>query len=315
MTLLISGILMPPINVSAESTKRQRLSVEREIAEAMRKVEIPIPETPEPEVSPTERAFHVIEMTAQLGRVSTADIVTALGIPKTTAHRLVSNLEEFGFLEHGMERGRYQVGPRLLELATNILAASTSHGPIHALLMELSRRTAETTSLGVMRGSEVVYIDSAIGNSPLTLNFQKGHRAPAHCTSSGRVFLANMEKKQLDAYMLSGPWEPITPYTIVDPDRLRQEIDQVRKQGFATNDSEFAIGVVGAAVPIAGPNGRIMACLSISAPKARKSLEEVKLLVPMMEAAALRITKILTVLEGDQVDDEPEPKASRRKRT
>jgi DNA-binding IclR family transcriptional regulator len=166
-----------------------------------------------------------------------------------------------------------------------------------------------------MRGSEVVYIDSAIGNSPLTLNFQKGHRAPAHCTSSGRVFLANMEKKQLDAYMLSGPWEPITSYTIVDPDRLRQEIDQVRKQGFATNDSEFAIGVVGAAVPIAGPNGRIIACLSISAPKARKSLEEVTLLVPMMEAAALRITKILTVLEGDQVDDEPEPKVSRRKRT
>jgi len=298
----------------AESTKRQRLSVEREIAEAMRKVELSIPETPEPEVSPTERAFHVIEMTAQLGRVSTADIVTALGIPKTTAHRLVSNLEEFGFLEHGMERGRYQIGPRLLELATNILAASTSHGPIHALLMELSRRTAETASLGVMRGSEVVYIDSAIGNSPLTLNFQKGHRAPAHCTSSGRVFLAHMEKKQLDAYMLSGPWEPITPYTIVDPDRLRQEIEQVRKQGYATNDSEFAIGVVGAAVPIAGPNGRIIACLSISAPKARKSLEEVTLLIPVIQAAALRITKILSVIEHDEVAPEPEQKQPRRKR-
>lgn len=305
---------MPPMTAQAESTKRQRLSVEREIAEAMRKVEIPLPEAPEPEVSPTERAFHVIEMTAQLGRVSTADIVTALGIPKTTAHRLVSNLEEFGFLEHGMERGRYQVGPRLLELATNILAASTSHGPIHALLMEISRRTAETTSLGVMRGSEVVYIDSAIGNSPLTLNFQKGHRAPAHCTSSGRVFLAHMERKQLDAYMLSGPWEPITAYTIVDPDRLRQEIEQVRKQGYATNDSEFAIGVVGAAVPIAGPSGRIIACLSISAPKARKTLEEVTLLVPMMQAAALRITKIMSVLEDDEVEPEPEQKQPRRKR-
>jgi len=305
---------MPPMTVPTESTKRQRLSVEREIAEAMRKVEIPLPETPEPEVSPTERAFHVIEMIAQLGRVSTSDIVTALGIPKTTAHRLVSNLEEFGFLEHGMERGRYQVGPRLLELATNILAASTSHGPIHALLMELSRRTAETASLGVMRGSEVVYIDSAIGNSPLTLNFQKGHRAPAHCTSSGRVFLANMERKQLDAYMLSGPWEPVTPYTIVDPDRLRQEIEQVRKQGYATNDSEFAIGVVGAAVPIAGRNGRIIACLSISAPKARKTLEEVTLLVPMMQAAALRITRILSVVEGDEAVPQPEQKQSRRKR-
>jgi hypothetical protein len=93
-----------------------------------------------------------------------------------------------------------------------------------------------------------------------------------------------VEKKQLDAYMLSGPWEPITPYTIVDPDRLRQEIDLVRKNGYATNDSEFAIGVVGAAVPIAGPSGRIIACLSISAPTARKSLVEVRLLVPMMQA-------------------------------
>jgi IclR family transcriptional regulator, acetate operon repressor len=291
------------------------LLIERDTSATMRKVESPIPETPEPEVSPTERAFHIIEMTAQFGRVSTADIVTALGIPKTTAHRLVSNLEEFGFLEHGIERGRYQVGPRLLELATNILAASTSNGPIHALLMELSRRTAETVSLGVMRGSEVVYIDSAIGNSPLTLNFQKGHRAPAHCTSSGRVFLANMEKKQLDAYMLSGPWEPITPYTIVDPDRLRQEIEQVRKQGYATNDSEFAIGVVGAAVPIANPNGRIIACLSISAPKARKSLEEITLLVPQMQAAALRITKILGAVDGNSDEDETEVKPSRGRRS
>lgn len=281
----------------------------------MRKVDTLIPATPESEVSPTERAFHIIEMAAQLGRVSTADVMTALGIPKTTAHRLVGNLEEFGFLEHGIERGRYQIGPRLLELATNILAASTSNGPIHALLMEVSRRTAETVSLGVMRGSEVVYIDSAIGNSPLTLNFQKGHRAPVHCTSSGRVFLANMEKKQLDAYMLSGPWEPITPYTIVDPDRLRIEIEQVRKQGYASNDSEFAIGVVGAAVPIVGPNGRVMACLSISAPKARKSLEEVTLLVPMMQAAALRITKILTAVEIEEEDSLVEQKGLRRKRT
>ncbi|WMY10981.1 IclR family transcriptional regulator [Paraburkholderia phenoliruptrix] len=281
----------------------------------MQKVQSPIDNALDSEVSPTERAFHIIEMTAELGRVSTANIVTALGIPKTTAHRLVSNLEEMGFLEHGMERGRYEVGPRLLELATNILAASTSRGAIHALLMELSRRTSETVSLGIMRGSEVVYIDSAIGNSPLTLNFQKGHRAPAHCTSSGRVFLAHMEKKQLDAYMLSGPWEPITPYTIVDPDRLRQEIELVRKQGYANNDSELAIGVVGAAVPIASPTGRVVACLSISAPKARKSLDEVTMLVPTLQAASLRITKILSVLDKEETTENGEAKTQSRKRS
>ncbi|MEX3960334.1 IclR family transcriptional regulator [Trinickia sp. EG282A] len=214
-----------------------------------------------------------------------------------------------------MERGRYQAGPRLLELATKTLAASAFHGPIHALLTDVSRRTSETVSLGVMRGSEVVYIDSAIGNSPLTLNFQKGHRTPVHCTSSGRVFLANMEKKQLEAFMLSGPWEAITPYTIVDPGRLRHEIEQVRKQGYASNDSEFAIGVVGAAVPVDGSNGRTIACLSISAPKARKSLEEVTLLAPMLQAAALRITKMLSVLDGNYVAIKSDIKAVPRRRS
>jgi IclR family transcriptional regulator, acetate operon repressor len=123
------------------------------------------------------------------------------------------------------------------------------------------------------------------------------------------------QNERVNVVSLPAPWEPITPYTIVDPDRLRLEIDQVRKQGYASNDSEFAIGVVGTAVPIAGPNGRVMACLSISAPKARKSLEEVTLLVPMMQAAALRITKILAVVDDDEVESEADEKSSPRRRS
>jgi DNA-binding IclR family transcriptional regulator len=257
----------------------------------------------ENEVSPTERAFHVIELVARSRTVSTVDLMSALGIPKTTAHRLIGNLEELGFLQHGIERGRYQVGPRLLELATSILSGTAAHGPIHALLMELSRRTTETCSLAVMRGAEVVYIDSVIGNSPLTFQFQQGQRAPLHCTSSGRVFLAHSEKKQLEAFLLSGPWEPITPYTIVDPDRLRQEIALVRKQGYASNDSEFAIGVVGAAVPVFGQNDRVVACLSLSAPKARKSLEDMVLYVPQLQSVANRIARILTLQSEDGASD------------
>ncbi|WP_082862481.1 IclR family transcriptional regulator domain-containing protein [Caballeronia hypogeia] len=102
---------------------------------------------------------------------------------------------------------------------------------------------------------------------------------------------------------------------MVDPDRLRLKIEQVRKQGYATNDSEFAIGVVGAAVPISGPNGRIIACLSISAPKARKSLEEITLLIPVLQAASLRITKILGAIEEVESDEEAEAKVPRRMRS
>ncbi|WP_429452003.1 helix-turn-helix domain-containing protein [Paraburkholderia sp. WC7.3g] len=63
------------------------------------------------------------------GSTRTGVDITALGISKTTAHRLVSNLEELGFLKYGIEHRHYQVGPRLKEHATNVLTTSFSHGP------------------------------------------------------------------------------------------------------------------------------------------------------------------------------------------
>jgi IclR family transcriptional regulator, acetate operon repressor len=68
-------------------------------------------------------------------------------------------------------------------------------------------------------------------------------------------------------------------------------------------------------VPIAGPNGRVIACLSISAPKARKSLEDITLLVPTLQAAASRITRILSVMDDDANEDEAETGTARRKRS
>lgn len=245
------------------------------------------------DVSPTERAFSVLEMLGRSASVGVSDIVTALGIPKTTAHRMIGNLEEYGYIQRAFDRGRYVVAPKLLELAASIMQSATMQAPIHAVLMDLTRRAGETTSLGLMRGTDLVYVDSATADSPLTLLFQTGQRAPLYCTSSGRVVLAHMDKRQFDSYLLSGPWERVTPFTISDPAELQKEVERVRAQGFASSESEFVVGVVGAAVPVYGPGGKLVACLSISAPSARKSLDDLVQVVPLMKSAASRISKII----------------------
>ncbi len=246
------------------------------------------------DVSPTERAFGVLEMLGRSGTVGVSDLVTALGIPKTTAHRLVGNLEEYGYLQKAFDRGQYTVAPRLLELASSIMHSAMTQAPIHAVLMDLTRRIGETSSLGMMRGTDLIYIDSATADSPLTLLFQSGQRAPLYCTSSGRVVLAHMDKRQLDSYLMSGPWERMTPFTIVDPAQLQQEIERVRAQGYASSESEFVVGVVGAAVPVYGPTNKLVACLSISAPSARKALTDLVEVIPLMQNASKRITRILS---------------------
>ncbi|MDP0789981.1 MULTISPECIES: IclR family transcriptional regulator [Klebsiella pneumoniae complex] len=245
------------------------------------------------ELSPTERALETLEILARKNNFAVSEVMTELDLPKTSAHRLVNNLETFGYLESGLESGKYQAGPKLLELALGVLASSVYQSPIHTLLVELARKTDETCSLGVIKGSEIIYVDSAISKSPLTLYFERGHKAPLHCTSSGRIFLADMPDRLLNAYLMSGPWEQVTPNTIIDPDHLRREVQKTRDMGYAVNDSEFVLGVVGVAVPVYDLNARVIACLSVSAPHVRKSLADMVNAVTLLQATSDKITRIL----------------------
>ena len=245
------------------------------------------------ESSPTERAFEILEILAHQPYINISDVINVINVPKTSAHRLVNNLESFGFLESNIEQGKYQASSKLIELALGILANSIYNSPVHSILTELARKTEETCSIGIIRDSNVIYIDSAVSKSPLTLNFEKGHRAPLHCTSSGRIFLANMPDNLLNAYLLSGPWEQITPNTIVDPFHLKQEILKVREHNYAVNDSEFIVGVVGAAVPIYNTQKEVVACLSISAPRVRKKTSDMLDLITLLEVTSEKISKAL----------------------
>lgn len=245
------------------------------------------------ELSPTERALETLEILARKNHFAVSEVMTELDLPKTSAHRLVNNLETFGYLESGLESGKYQAGPKLLELALGVLASSVYQSPVHTLLVELARKTDETCSLGVIKGSEIIYVDSAISKSPLTLYFERGHKAPLHCTSSGRIFLADMPDRLLTAYLMSGPWEQVTPNTIIDPDHLRREVQKTRDMGYAVNDSEFVLGVVGVAVPVYDLNGRVIACLSVSAPHVRKSLADMINAVTLLQATSDKITRVL----------------------
>ena len=242
--------------------------------------------------SPTQRAFEILELIARNGLVSVGDIIAATDIPRTTAHRLVNHLEAFGFIHRALARGRYQVGPRLVQLASDTLCAASRSTGAHALLSEVARVVVGTSSLAILQDGEVVYINSAVADSPLLLRFQTGQRAPLYCTSNGKVFLASMERKLFEEYMSLGTRRGLTARTIVDEKRLRAEIQNARKLGYAMADSEYVDGVVGTAVPIKGKRGVPIAALTVSVPAARHSVEELKQFLPFLQMTADKFSNI-----------------------
>lgn len=243
--------------------------------------------------TPVERLFAVLNLAAKMGMISAADIVYLLDLPRPTAHRMIATLEELQFLQKMPVKGKYAVAPKLVGLATSILSSTIVYAPIQALLTAVAQKTGETCGLALMSSGEVEYIASVMGQSPLTLQFQAGQKAPLHCTSSGQVFLAALPPDELAKFMASGPWEPLTPKTVTEPKVLLERLRKVKNQGYAANESEYIVGVVGAAVAIQNTDGQVVAALTISAPKSRRTLEEVVAMVPTLTTYADRIRRAI----------------------
>jgi IclR family acetate operon transcriptional repressor len=267
------------------------LLLEREVISlpTKRRKEPPLPETP---TTPVERLFAVIRLASSMGMISAADLVYLLDLPRPTAHRMIAILESLEFLQKLPVKGKYAVAPKLVALASSILASTVVYAPIQTILTTIAQKTGETCGLAVMAMGQIEYIASVMGQSPLTLQFQAGQRAPVHCTSSGHVFLANLEDAELQRFLATGPWEAMTQYTVTEAKALAERLRKVRTQGFAMNDSEYIVGVVGAAVPVTNKDRQVVAVLTVSAPKSRRTLDDVKGMVPTLQNYADRIGRI-----------------------
>jgi IclR family acetate operon transcriptional repressor len=252
---------------------------------------------------PTVKAVAILEVMATAGRpLGISEFGALLGLPKPTAHRIVRMLEGEGLLQREPGSSRYVSGARLERLGLDIVAASMSRAPRHAILEALSQQIGETCNFGVMAGSHVVYLDRVESAWPLGLRFERGSHVPLHCTSMGKLFLSLLPAQKRALMLRSIPLYRYTERTITDVDRLQEELERIRSAGVSTDDQEFLTGVVCVAVPVLGPKKQPVAALAVSAPLARMSLQQGVAHIPLLRAAANSLTA--TVEQGANFREE-----------
>lgn len=241
------------------------------------------------------KALRVLEAVAARKRpLSIAEIASALALPQPTAHRIVTALEKLGFV--GREPGRRRIveGRRLVGLGLDVLQAAAGSGARHAILATLAKKTGESCNLGVMAGTNVVYIDRVESHWPLGLRFEPGSQVPLHCTAIGKLLLSGLSDTALKPLLASGALTRYTRTTITDARRLKQEFRRIRRQGYSTDNEEFMSGVVCIAVPVRGPrNGQVCAGLAISAAEARLTLAGVRRFLPELRQASQKLSRSL----------------------
>jgi IclR family acetate operon transcriptional repressor len=243
-----------------------------------------------PRSQPAERLFSVLELVADMGMVSSADLVNILNLPRPTAHRLLSQLESMNLLHRTLNPSTYCASPRLISLANGVAHSTFVRTPIRALLTSLSRQTGQTHHISIFIHGEVQYFE-VVEAASLALTFAAGKRSPPHCNASGQYFLSQLPEQQLQQFLQTGPWQAFTKQTITEPTALMQRIEEIRKRDYAIQDSENVQGVIGLAVPIRTPRGRLAGALVARVDNSKRDIHQVEGLLPIMRSYAVRAGK------------------------
>jgi IclR family pca regulon transcriptional regulator len=128
----------------------------------------------------------------------------------------------------------------------------------------------------------------------MSVSLSAGSRLPAYCSSLGRVLLAQLAPDELDAYLARTTLAPMTPHTVTDPDRLRDVLAQVRRDGYAVNNEELELGLRSIAVPVRGASGRVLAALNVGAHATRATPERmVEEFLPVLRQGAQELALLL----------------------
>src|SRR5258707_6603917 len=225
-----------------------------------------IPSLREPRYSQSlERGLAILGcFTPERPVLGIADIADELGMSRSTTHRYVIPVVALGFLEQGASR-KYRLGLRVTDLGMSALNSTGLRDHARPYLEELRQRTSYTTSLGVLDGTEVLYVDRARsfrrGQNQIDLGLQPGSRVPSYCTAMGQLLLAYLPEGQQRDIIGEIKLTNQGPNTVTSKKALRAELENIRDAGFAVDDEELAAGLYAIAAPVRNESRDVVAAV------------------------------------------------------
>ena len=190
-----------------------------------------------------------------------SELARRTGLPLTTAHRLVGELERWGGLERG-EDGKYRIGLRMVEVAALCPRGTGLRDVALTAMQDLYEATHQNVQLAVRDGTDGVYIERIAGRHAVAVRTRIGAHWPLHATGVGLVLLAHAPRAVQET-VLAAPLKRFTPHTITDPAVLRRVLAEVRRTGIAISDRQIDEDAYSVGAPVTGPDGGCAAALSV----------------------------------------------------
>jgi DNA-binding IclR family transcriptional regulator len=246
-------------------------------------------------VKSLEKALSILELMILEGRnLALTAIASKSGLGKGTVHRILGTLKSRKFVNQDPDTRKYGLGIRALEMGSAVKKDEILRKAMRPALRELFRQCNETVNAAILEHSEIIYIYRLESEEPLRFSLQVGSRFPAHCTSTGKIMLADLSDQELGRlYENRDDLCKLTEKSIGSFKQLMEEIRDLRQKGLAYDLEETLAGVNCIAAPVRKAGKEVVAAISISGPKERMTKTKMSSFASLITEAAAKISEEL----------------------
>jgi len=221
--------------------------------------------------------------------LSLAELSTKTEMPKPTVYRILATLESRGYLER-TDKANYRISRKMFEAPRETTALQRLLQAARPAMEQLAKVSNETLNLGVLDGGEVLVVETVESQQAVRMSSKIGNRRYAHSTALGKVLISDLSQRELLRLVRAKGMPRFTPATIVTEEALIVELERVRTQGWAMDNTENEPDGRCVAAPVFDGQKKVIAALSISGPLPRMTTARAKGLVKDLAATCREIS-------------------------
>lgn len=253
-------------------------------------------------IAAVDRALQVMESLAERPGQGVTEIAGRLGMTKSIVFRILQTLEARGFVAKDEERSIYSLGYRVSVLGERAGSHSGLLQAARDVMERLRDLTDENVNLVVRDKHRSLVLATREGRHSMRIFAQAGRSGPLHA-GGGSMLLLAFAPAEVRAEVLAGPLKRYTAHTITDPAALEPRLARIRRRGWNIAQNDLDEGAFSVAAPIHGPEGEVIAAISVAGALARFDEERRERYLAAVQAAASRISRRLR-LGPDAAEDD-----------
>lgn len=226
-----------------------------------------------------EKVLDLLELLSDNKReMSITEIGKVLHMGLSTVYRILTTLKCRGYVIQNQQTSKYTLGINLFVLGCKVQSAINLVESVTPFLQKLSQHTNESINFAILEGREAVCLTKIESPEVLRTDIEIGARLPAHCTAIGKALLAFLPERKFTMLYGEGnkKLHTLTPNSISSVMELKKCLEKIRRDGYATDQEEFKIGINCLGVPILNSEGTSIAGFSVTGPSSRFNSSEIK---------------------------------------